>query len=146
MPDRGTILLVEDNPDDAELTLLAFRKNRLEHQVTVVRDGEQALDYLFARGGFAGNEPRELPRLILLDLKLPKVDGLEVLKAVRDDPRTRRTPVVILTTSDHRTDVAKGYELGVNSYIKKPVDFDDFLSAIKALGHYWLSLNTPPGP
>ena len=144
MRDRMSILLVEDNPDDVELTLRAFKKNQFDNQVVVARDGAQALDYLFARGDFADKNPKELPGLILLDLKLPKVDGLEVLREVRGAPETRRIPVVILTTSDHQADVTSGYDLGVNSYIKKPVDFDAFLHTIKGLGSYWLGLNTPP--
>ncbi|PKL08049.1 MAG: two-component system response regulator [Spirochaetae bacterium HGW-Spirochaetae-7] len=138
------ILLVEDNPNDAELTLRALRKNNLTNTIVHVRDGEEALDYLFGTGKFEGREVAARPRLMLLDLKLPKVDGLEVLKAVKSDPRTSSTPVVILTTSKEENDVKKGYQLGVNSYIVKPVDFDKFITSVKEIGFYWLLLNEAP--
>lgn len=138
-----TILLVEDNPDDAALTLRALKKNHILNEVAVMRDGEQALDYLF--GNAAGDKPAApLPQMVLLDLKLPKVDGLEVLRRIRDERRTARLPVVILTTSREETDLANSYDLGANSYIRKPVDFEQFTAAVKQLGMYWLALNITP--
>ncbi len=139
-----TILLVEDNPDDEALTLRALKKNNIANEVAVARDGVEALDYLFAEGSHAGRDPAQLPEVVLLDLKLPKLDGLEVLKRLRADPRTRRIPVVILTTSSEERDIAASYDLGANSYIRKPVDFDQFLAAVHQLGLYWLLLNEPP--
>jgi len=138
------ILLVEDNPEDLELTLHALRKNKLANRIQVARDGEEALDYLFARGPHAGPNGYNHPRMILLDLKLPKVDGLEVLKQIKDDPRTRPIPVVILTSSKEQSDLVSGYQLGVNSYIQKPVDFDQFRETVKQLGLYWLVINEVP--
>ena len=138
------ILLVEDNPDDLELTLHALRKNKLANRIQVARDGEEALDYLFARGPHAGANGYNHPRMILLDLKLPKVDGLEVLKQIKADPRTRPIPVVILTSSKEQSDLVNGYALGVNSYIQKPVDFDQFRETIRQLGLYWLVINELP--
>ncbi len=138
------ILLVEDNPNDTELTLRALRKNNLTNTIVHVRDGEEALDYLFAKGKFAGRNVSASPRLMLLDLKLPKVDGLEVLKAVKADPRTALMPVVILTTSKEDSDVMRSYKLGANSYIVKPVDFTKFIDAVKEIGYYWLLLNEIP--
>ena len=135
------ILLVEDNPDDEALTLRALEKNDIHNQVVVARDGAEALDYLFAEGGHAGRDPEDLPQLVLLDLKLPKVDGLEVLKRLRDDQRTRRLPVVILTSSNEQRDIVAGYDLGANSYIRKPVDFAHFTETVRQLGLYWLVLN-----
>jgi two-component system response regulator len=138
------ILLVEDNPNDAELAIRALRKNRLANNVLHIADGAAALDYIFARGGYAGRDISDRPRLILLDLKLPKVDGLEVLKEVKADERTRQTPVVVLTTSKEEKDLIESYRLGVNSYIVKPVDFEKFVDAVKELGLYWLLLNEQP--
>jgi two-component system response regulator len=137
-----TILLVEDNPDDEALTLRALRKNNIKNDVVVARDGAQALDILFGTGERQGRPLT--PQLILLDLKLPKVDGLEVLGRIRGDTRTRLLPVVILTSSNEERDVAEGYRLGANSYVRKPVDFDQFLEAARQLGLYWLVLNEPP--
>lgn len=138
------ILLVEDNPDDEELTLRAFRRNNILNPVVVARDGEEALDYLFATGSYSGRDTRQQPQVVLLDLKLPKVDGLEVLRRLRADPRTRLLPVVILTTSNEERDILASYQLGANSYVRKPVDFDQFLEAARQLGLYWLVLNVPP--
>jgi two-component system, response regulator len=135
------ILLVEDNADDEELTLRALAKSNILNPVTVVRDGVEALDYLFARCAHASRNVREQPQVILLDLKLPKLDGLEVLRAVRNDPRTKRIPIVILTSSAEEQDIISGYELGANSYIRKPVDFTQFVEAVRQLGLYWLVLN-----
>jgi two-component system response regulator len=138
------ILLVEDNPADVEMTLHALKKNNLTNRVAVVSDGEEALDFLFARGPFSGRRVENGPKVILLDLKLPKVDGLEVLKAVRSDPRTRFFPVVMLTSSREESDIVESYLLGVNSYIVKPVDFEKFVTMVRDLGLYWLLLNEPP--
>jgi CheY-like chemotaxis protein len=141
------ILLVEDNPADVELTLHALRENKLANSIQVVRDGEEALDFLFCRGGFQNRSHDSLPRMILLDLKLPKVDGLEVLRAIKEDPRTRAIPVVILTSSKEDRDLINGYQLGVNSYIQKPVDFTQFRDTVRQLGLYWLVVNAvPPVP
>jgi two-component system, response regulator len=139
----GAILLVEDNPDDEELTLHAFEKNRIGNEVVVARDGVQALDYLFCTGAWAGRKPCTPPALVLLDLKLPKVDGLEVLQRIRADERTRLLPVVILTSSNEDEDRLRGYALGANSYVRKPVDFDEFVRAAGQVGMYWLLLNQP---
>ena len=138
------ILLVEDNPNDLELTLIALSKSQLANQVIVVRDGAEALDYLFGTGAYAGRSIA--PEVILLDLKLPKVDGLEVLRRIRADDRTRLLPVVILTSSREERDLISGYGLGANSYIRKPVDFQQFVEAVRQLGLYWLVLNEPPPP
>lgn len=139
------ILLVEDNPDDEVLTLRALKKNNIMNEVVVARDGVEALDYLFGTGVHAGRDVGNLPQIVLLDLKLPKIDGLEVLRRIRDDERTRLQPVVILTTSTEERDVTSSYELGANSYIRKPVDFEQFMEAVRHLGLYWLVLNiTPP--
>ncbi|MFZ5662160.1 MAG: response regulator [Pseudomonadota bacterium] len=137
------ILLVEDNPDDVELTRLAFEEAQVANTLTVVRDGAEALDYLFARGRYADRDPQDLPSLVLLDLNLPKLDGREVLQAIRNDERTRALPVVVLTTSAEPFDVEASYTLGVNSYIQKPVDFNQFVWAVKQVGLYWLVLNQP---
>lgn len=137
------ILLVEDNPEDLELALRALRKSKLANRVQVARDGAEALDYLFQRGEFAGRESGA-PRLVLLDLKLPKVDGLEVLQQLKRDPRTQTIPVVALTTSKEQRDVVESYRLGVNSYIVKPVDFEQFIAAVNEIGLYWLLLNQSP--
>jgi two-component system response regulator len=138
------ILLVEDNPDDEALTLRALQKNKVANRVIVARDGEEALDYLFGTGAYAGRDLRNTPTLVLLDLKLPKVDGLEVLRRLRADEHTRYTPVVILTSSKEEGDRLQGYKLWVNSYVVKPVDFSQFSEAINYLGLYWLVLNEPP--
>lgn len=138
------ILLVEDNRDDEELTRLALEDSHVSNQLVVARDGLEALDWLFCEGKHAGRSPCLVPSLILLDLKLPKINGLEVLERIRDDPRTRRLPVVILTSSKEEQDVIRGYDLGANSYIRKPVDFEQFTQSIKQLGVYWMLLNEPP--
>ena len=143
MGDR-IILLVEDNPDDVALTLRALKKNNILNRVVVAEDGAKALDYLFGTGEFAGQYVKGLPAVVLLDLKLPKVDGLEVLRRLRAHERTKLLPVVILTSSKEEQDVIAGYELGANSYIRKPVDFDRFLGAARQLGMYWLMLNEAP--
>lgn len=143
MTARGqTILLVEDNEDDVELTVHAFRKSQVDSRIVVAHDGEEALDYLFRRRG-GGDSDGELPAVMLLDLKLPGISGLDVLRRVRDAEETRRLPVVILTTSDDENDILTGYNLGVNSYIQKPVDFRDFTGVVDQLGLYWLTVNTP---
>ena len=139
-----TILLVEDNPDDEALTLRAFKKCNILNDVVVARDGQQAIDYLFGTGAHAGRNVADLPAVILLDLKLPKLDGLEVLRRLRADERTKLAPVVILTSSREERDIIEGYRLGANSYIRKPVDFVQFTEAVKQLGLYWLLLNEPP--
>lgn len=144
MADRTAILLVEDNPNDVELTLHAFEQNKLTNRVTVVRDGEEALDYLFRRGDYADIVGQPYPQLILLDIKMPKVDGLEVLRQIKADPRTRPIPVVALTSSRDEKDIEAAYDLGANSYIPKPVEFDVFVEVAAQLGLYWLMLNTPP--
>jgi two-component system response regulator len=136
-----TILLVEDNPDDEALTLHAFGKCRIANEVVVARDGAEALDYLFGTGGYAGRDLSAAPAVVLLDLKLPKVDGLEVLRRLRQAEQTRLLPVVVLTSSNEQQDMVESYNLGANSYIRKPVDFDQFLEAAGNLGLYWLVLN-----
>jgi two-component system response regulator len=146
MGDERLILLVEDNDDDVQLTLRALRQHKVETRVDVARDGAEALDYLFARGRFASRRPRDLPHLVLLDLKLPKVAGLEVLEEIRRNSLTRRLPIVVLTSSNVESDVARSYDLGANSYIRKPVDFTQFMHAVNSLAHYWLALNEIPPP
>lgn len=138
------ILLVEDNPDDEELTRLALQENNIGNQVVVAHDGVEALDYLFATGPYAGRDPSALPELILLDLKLPKIDGLEVLRRLRSYNRTKLLPVVILTSSKEEQDLVACYSLGANSYVRKPVDFAQFTEAVRQLGLYWLVLNQSP--
>jgi two-component system response regulator len=138
------ILLVEDNQDDVELTLHALKKENLANNIHLARDGEEALDFLFCNGSHADRSFDQPPRLVLLDLKLPKVDGMEVLKRLKADPRTRTIPVVILTSSKEERDLLKGYDLGANSYIQKPVDFDQFRDTVKSVGLYWLLINQPP--
>ena len=138
------ILLVEDNPDDEALTLRAFKKNNILNQIVVARDGSEALDYLFCRGAFAERDISIQPSITLLDLKLPKIDGLEVLRQLRAHSATRLLPVVILTSSKEEQDMLDGYALGANSYIRKPVDFDQFTAAVQNLGLYWLVLNETP--
>ena len=140
-----TILLIEDNPDDAELTRIAFAEAGIDSQLVVVGDGAEALDYLFARGAHAGRDAADLPSIVLLDLNLPKLDGREVLQALRANPATRGLPVVVLTTSTEPFDVEASYALGVNSYIRKPVDFGKFVEVVKQIGLYWLVLNHPRG-
>ena len=136
------ILIVEDNPNDAEMALRALRKNNIANHVLVVTDGEEALDFIFGKGNFTSRQVSARPKLILLDLKLPKIDGLEVLKEIKNNPVTKIIPVVMLTSSKEETDIVKSYELGVNSYIVKPVNFDKFVEAVRELGFYWLLLNT----
>ncbi len=142
---NNVILLVEDNPDDEALTVRALKKNKIVNEVIVAHDGVQALDYLFGEGPYAGRDIRDLPQVVLLDLKLPKLDGLGVLRRLRSDPRTKLLPVVILTSSNEEQDRTSGYGLGANSYVRKPVDFDQFVEAARQLGLYWLVLNEPPG-
>ena len=138
------ILLVEDNPDDVALTMRAFKRSHLMNPIEVARDGIEALDFLFARGDQASRVNEPLPTLVVLDLKLPKLDGLGVLKAIRADPRTQFLPVVILTSSKEEQDLISGYALGANSYVRKPVDFVEFVEAVKVLGMYWLMINQLP--
>jgi two-component system, response regulator len=142
----GCILLVEDNPSDVRLTRRALEQSHITNPLVVAEDGREALDYLFALGAHAGRDVAELPRLVLLDLKLPKVDGLEVLRQLRANERTRRLPVVILTSSQEQQDIMAGYELGANSYVRKPVDFTQFVEAVRILGLFWLLLNEAPPP
>ena len=139
-----SILLVEDNPDDVTLTLRAFRKNKIANKVVVARDGVEALDYLFCQGTHAKRDPEDMPRLILLDLKLPKLDGLQVLERLRANQRTKLLPVVILTSSKEEQDLISGYKCGANSYVRKPVDFNKFVEAVHQIGLYWLLINEPP--
>jgi two-component system response regulator len=144
MNDEKVILLVEDNPDDVALTLRAFKRSHLMNPLVVARDGVEALDFVFARGAYADRTSASLPTLIILDLKLPRLDGLGVLKALRADPRTALLPAVILTSSKEEQDIVSGYKLGANSYVRKPVDFTEFVEAVKVLGIYWLALNQLP--
>jgi two-component system response regulator len=144
LSDVKIILLVEDNPNDEALTLRALRKANVANDIVVTRDGEEALDYLFATGAYAKRDANVLPAVVILDLKLPKVDGLEVLKRVRGDERTRLLPVVVLTSSDEQQDQLESYRLGANSYVRKPVNFSEFMQAVQQLGLYWLLFNQPP--
>ena len=145
MKDRTVeILLVEDNPNDVELALHALKKNNIANRIEVVRDGAEALEFIFATGAYAQRSIGNGPKVIPLDLKLPKVDGLEVLRQIKSDPRTRAIPVVVLTSSREESDIVESYNLGVNSYIVKPVDFEQFTEAVHTLGLYWLLLNQPP--
>jgi two-component system response regulator len=138
------VLLVEDNPDDEALTIRALRKHKLANEIIVARDGQEALDYLFAEGVHAGRDIYDLPQVILLDLKLPKIDGLQVLEQIRKTDHTRNVPVVVLTSSSQEQDMVRSYDLGANSYVRKPVDFEQFLEAARQLGLYWLVLNEVP--
>jgi two-component system, response regulator len=145
--DKLEILLVEDNQDDMDLAIHSLRRENLANHIIAVRDGEEALDFLFCRGAFAERSFEHPPKLVLLDLKLPKVDGMEVLKQVKSDPRTKSIPVIILTSSKEERDLVSGYNLGANSYIQKPVDFDQFRETVKSVGLYWLVINQPaPSP
>lgn len=144
--DHQTILLVEDNPDDRELTLRAIKAENIRNEVVVVEDGVEALEYLFAEGQYAERDPDVMPQVVLLDLNLPRIDGLEVLRRIRSDERTRLLPVVILTSSKEQRDLVNGYSLGANSYVRKPVRFAEFREAVRKLGLYWLLLNEPPPP
>jgi CheY-like chemotaxis protein len=141
---NNVIMLIEDNPDDEALTVRALKKYKIVNEVVVARDGVEALEYLFGEGAHAGRDTREMPQVILLDLKLPKLDGLGVLRRLRADDRTKLLPIVILTSSNEEQDRVQGYGLGANSYVRKPVDFDQFVEAAKHLGLYWLVLNEPP--
>jgi two-component system response regulator len=145
MKHSGTILLVEDNRDDVELTIRALTEAKITNLVVVARNGVEALDYLFGTGTHAGRDVTEQPVVVLLDIKLPLLNGIDVLKRMREDERTRRTPVVMLTSSKEQGDVAQTYELGANSYVRKPVDFESFVTATRQLGLYWTVLNEPPG-
>jgi CheY-like chemotaxis protein len=144
VPNEVEILLVEDNPNDVELTLRALKKHNLANKVHVVKDGAEALEYIFANGAYIHRRIEDHPKVILLDLKLPKVDGLEVLRRVKSDERTKIIPVVVLTSSKEERDLTESYQLGVNSYITKPVDFEGFVKSVSELGLYWLLLNQPP--
>jgi two-component system, response regulator len=144
MMEEKLILLVEDNPDDQALTLRALKKNNIRNRIVIKQDGAEALDYLFCLGADADRDPKEMPQVILLDLKLPKIDGLEVLRRIRADERTRLLPVVILTSSNEDQDLIRGYGYGANSYVRKPVDFNQFIEAVNNLGLYWLVLNEAP--
>jgi len=143
-PDLVEILLVEDNANDAELALYALKKHHIANHVEIVRDGAEALDYVFCTGTYALRRIEDVPKVVLLDLKLPKVDGLEVLQRIKSDPHTRLIPVVVLTSSQEERDIVESYQLGVNSYIVKPVDFEQFVEAVRQLGLYWVLLNQAP--
>ena len=145
MPEQ-VILLVEDDPADEALTIHALEQNNIGNEIVVARDGAEALDYLFGTGAYAGRDVRDLPQVVLLDLKLPKVDGLEVLRRIRENERTHLLPVVIPPTSDEEDDMVRGYQLGTNSYVRKPVNFDEFMNVVKQIGLYWVVINKcPPG-
>lgn len=146
MSEAIEILLVEDNPNDLELTMHALSKGNLANKIYAARDGEEALDFLFCRGAFTNRKFDSPPKVVLLDLKLPKVDGLEVLRAVKSDPRTRSVPIVVMTSSSQQRDLIESYKLGVNSYIQKPIDFNEFREVLQRLGYYWLIINKPPPP
>lgn len=143
---KKTILLVEDNPDDEKLTIRALKQNNVANEIVVAHDGAEALGYLFARGGYGGRDSGELPQVVLLDLKMPGMDGLEVLRRLRSDDRTKLLPVIVFTSSREERDIVESYRLGANSYISKPVDFDEFSAAVRQLGLYWLILNEGPPP
>lgn len=138
------ILLVEDNPTDAELTMRALKRKNMANQVVWVKDGAEALDFIFATGLYSDRNPEDLPKLILLDLRMPKVDGLEVLQKIKAEEKTRQIPVVVLTSSNEDRDIVESYKLGVNSYVSKPVEFDEFIDAVSTLGFYWMLINNPP--
>ncbi|MBU4534293.1 MAG: response regulator [Euryarchaeota archaeon] len=142
--DEVEILLVEDNPTDAELTMRALKRKNLANQVAWVKDGAEALDFIFTKGDYSQRNPEDLPKLILLDLRMPKVDGLEVLQKIKAQKHTRKIPVVVLTSSQEDRDIVESYELGVNSYVSKPVEFDEFIDAVSTLGLYWMLINNPP--
>ncbi len=142
--DETEILLVEDNPTDAELTMRALKRKNLINKLVWVKDGAEALDFLFAKGEYSNRNMDNLPKLILLDLRMPKVDGLEVLHRIKEDDRTKRIPVVVLTSSKEDRDIVESYKLGVNSYVSKPVEFDEFIDAVSAMGFYWILINKPP--
>lgn len=144
MNNNKVILLVEDNPDDEALTIRALKKNKIENEVVAVHDGAEALDYLFCRGSYANRDKNTMPQLVLLDLKLPKIDGIEVLKQLRANEKTKMLPIVILTSSKEEQDLIDGYSNGANSYIRKPVDFNQFTEAVRQLELYWLLLNESP--
>jgi CheY-like chemotaxis protein len=144
MPEEVEILLVDDNPSDVELTVRALRRQKLANSIHIAQDGEQALDFVFCRGTYAARSFANPPKVIFLDLKMPKVDGIEVLRAIREDPRTKAIPVAILTSSKEQRDIVEGYRLGVNAYVQKPVDFEAFRSVIEQVGNFWLVLNQPP--
>jgi CheY-like chemotaxis protein len=146
MPNRKVLLLIEDNPSDVDLTKRAFERHRISNPLVVAEDGREALDFLFGEGVHGGRDLSDAPALVLLDLKLPKVSGFDVLARIRKDPRTRRQPVVILTSSKEEEDIARGYDLGTNGYVRKPVDYTEFAKAAERLGLYWLLLNEPPPP
>ncbi len=142
--DEIEILLVEDNPTDAELTMRALKRKNLINKLVWVKDGAEALDFLFAKGEYSDRNADDLPKLILLDLRMPKVDGLEVLQEIKADDRTKRIPVVVLTSSKEDRDIVESYKLGVNSYVSKPVEFDEFIDAVSTMGFYWILINKPP--
>ena len=142
--DEIEILLVEDNPTDAELTMRALKRKNLMNKLVWVKDGAEALDFLFAKGEYSHRNVDDLPKLILLDLRMPKVDGLEVLNKIKEDEKTRKIPVVVLTSSKEDRDIVESYKLGVNSYVSKPVEFDEFIDAVSTMGFYWILINKPP--
>jgi two-component system, response regulator len=142
--DETEILLVEDNPTDAELTMRALKRKNLINKLVWVKDGAEALDFIFAKGEFSDRNPEDLPKLILLDLRMPKVDGLEVLHTIKENEKTKNIPVVVLTSSKEDRDIVESYKLGVNSYVSKPVEFDEFIEAVSTMGFYWILINKPP--